>query len=70
MKEVTIEKCQYCGCGELLEWRVNDYCGTHVSAGALRNAALYAIVCRDCGSVVRLFCETPEKLYPKKERRE
>lgn len=33
-------------------------------------ASLYATVCRDCGSVVRTYCKNPEKLFPKKERRE
>lgn len=70
MKEVKIEKCQFCGGEQLIEGRVCSYGGTYVSTGGLRNANLFAVVCRDCGSVVRTFCKNPEKLYPKKERKE
>lgn len=70
MKEVKIEKCPYCGGKEFVDGNVASYGGTYISTGGFRNAALYAIVCRDCGSVVRSFCKTPEKLYSKKERRE
>ena len=70
MKEVIIEKCQYCGGEEFIEGRVASYGGAYVSSGGLCSAALFVVVCRNCGSVVRTFCKTPEKLYPKKERRE
>ena len=71
MKEVKIEKCPYCGGEEFIECNVSSMTGTVcVSKGIARyNAILFATVCRDCGSVVRLFCKTPENLYPKKERR-
>lgn len=70
MKEVKIEKCQFCGGEELIEGRIDSYGGAYVATGLLHGASLFALVCRDCGSVVRTFCKTPEKLYPKKERRE
>ena len=72
MKEVKIEKCPYCGGEEMIETVVGSYGGVALSpvSGGWRYATLFATVCRDCGSVVRLFCKTPEKLYPKKERRE
>ena len=70
MKEVKIEKCQYCGGDEFIEGQEASYGGVYVSTGGLRSQALYAIVCRNCGSVVRTFCKNPEKLYPKKDRRE
>ena len=69
MKDVKIEKCQYCGGEEFIEGRVSSYGGAYVSTGGFRGDALFAIVCRDCGSVVRIFCKKPENLYPKKERR-
>lgn len=69
MKEVKIEKCPYCGGEELVDCRVESYGGAYLSSGGFKNAALYATVCRDCGSVVRNYCKTPEKLYPRKERR-
>lgn len=70
MVEVKIDKCPYCGGEEFIDGLVASYGGAYVSTGGLRSAALHATVCRDCGSVVRTFCKTPEKLYPKKERRE
>ena len=70
MKEVKTEKCPYCGGQEFINGAVASYGGAYITTGGLRSAALSAVVCRDCGSIVRLFCKTPEKLYPKKERRE
>lgn len=69
MKEVKIEVCQYCGGKEFIEGRVASYGGAYISTGGLHGDGLFAIVCRDCGSVVRMFCKKPENLYPKKERR-
>lgn len=70
MKDVKIERCQYCGGEEFIEGRVAAYGGAYVSTGGFRNEALYAVICRNCGSVVRTFCKNPEKLCVKKERRE
>lgn len=69
MKEVIIDKCPYCGGEELKECRVEGYGGVYLGGGGMRGAALYALTCRDCGSVARLYCKDAEKLYPKKERR-
>ncbi len=72
MKEIDIEKCPFCGGEELIEARIASYGGaylTPVNKGGLRNAALFATVCRDCGSVVRAYCKEPEKLFHKKDRR-
>lgn len=68
MKEIIIEKCPFCGGEELIECRVSSYGGVYLERG-IHGAALYALTCRDCGSVVRTYCKDPEKLYPKKERR-
>ena len=70
MKEVKIEKCPYCGGEEFIEGSVSSYGGVVVATSIVRGEALFAIVCRNCGSVVRTYCKKPEKLYPKKERRE
>lgn len=72
MKEIKIDKCPYCGGEEFIETRVCSYGGAYLAPahkGGLRSVALYATVCRDCGSVARTYCNEPEKLYPKKERR-
>ncbi len=69
MKEIAVEKCPYCGGEELKECRVESYGGVYLSGGGMRGAALYALICRDCGRVESFYCKDPEKLYPKKERR-
>lgn len=68
MKEVVIEKCPYCESEELVECRVESYGASYLARGR-HYTQLYALVCRDCGSVVRSYCKEPEKLFPKKERR-
>lgn len=70
MKEVKIEKCPYCGGEEFIETSIGSYGSAVLFTSVTRNAILKTLVCRSCGSVVRLFTETPEKLYPKKDRRE
>ena len=70
MQDVKIEKCQYCGGEELIECVVDTTDRrVYASTGVLRRTALYAMVCSDCGSVVRMFCKTPEKIAPQKERK-
>ncbi len=69
MKEVKIEKCPFCGGEELVECRVASYGGVFLER-KVRDVSLYATVCRNCGSVVRSYIKDPEKLFPKKERRE
>lgn len=68
MKEIIIEKCPFCAGTELIECRLSSYGGVYVGRG-IRGAAIFSLVCRDCGSVVRNYCKDPEKLYPRKERR-
>lgn len=72
MQEVKTEKCPYCGGTELLDCRCESYGGLYVSYKARKcyhKAGLFALVCRDCGSVVRMYTKTPEKLFPSKDRR-
>lgn len=68
MQEVKIEKCPFCRGEELIECRVGAYGGVYLER-KMHAAALYAIMCRDCGTVVRSYCKEPEKLFSKKERR-
>lgn len=73
MKEIKIEKCPFCNGETMIETRVGSYGGVYITLakkGGMRSVALYATVCRDCGSVVRTYCKEPEKLFPKTERRE
>lgn len=69
MKEIKIEKCPLCGGEDFIECQVAAYGGVFVTTGGFRNEAVWATVCRNCGSLVRTFCKNPEKLYPKKERK-
>ena len=72
MKEVKIETCPYCGGTELLECSQDSYGGVYITYKAhkmYRSVRLYALVCRDCGSVIRSYCKKTEKLFPKKERK-
>lgn len=71
MKEIIIDKCPFCGSEELIEAAMSSYGGSYLIPinGGLRSTALFATVCRDCGSVVRTYCKDPEKLLPKKDRR-
>ena len=71
MKEVKIEKCPFCGGEELFECVENSTSEVYISYKANvigRDVRLYALMCRECGSVVRTYCKEPEKLFPKKER--
>ena len=74
MKEVKIEKCPFCGGEEMIETIFTSYGCVSLNpvskGGYWRSVAPFATVCRDCGSVVRIYCKNSEKLYPKKERRE
>ena len=71
MKEIKIKKCPFCGGEEMIETKICSYGGITISPiGSVHSAAVYATVSRDCGSVVRLYCKEPEKLFPKKERRD
>ena len=67
MEDVKIEKCQYCGGEEFIEGPITAY-GRDISVatGVFSRVRLFASICCDCGSVVRTFCKTPEKLCSKK----
>ena len=65
MTEVKIDKCPYCGGEEFFEGPLatSDRKVT-VATGIFSHVNLYASGCRNCGSVVRTFCKTPDKLPP------
>ncbi len=68
MKKIVIDKCPYCGGKELKEFPLGGYAS--LIGRGFSSSNLYALTCRDCGSVVRLYSKNLEKLYPKKERRQ
>ena len=68
MKEIKIEKCPFCGGIEFIDGRMSAYGGVHIENG-IHCSAVHALVCRDCGSIVRSYVSDAEKLLPKKERK-
>lgn len=68
MKEIKIEKCPFCGGTEFIDGRVGSYGGVYIEKG-MRTAAVHALVCRDCRSIVRAYVSDAERLLPKKERK-
>lgn len=68
MKEIKIEKCPFCGGSEFIDGRMGANGGVRIEKG-IHGASVHALVCRDCGSVVRSYVSDAEKLLPKKERK-
>lgn len=68
MKEIKIGKCPFCGGTEFINGNVCSYGGVYIRKG-MRGSAAHAVVCRDCGSIVREYVSDVEKLLPKKERK-
>lgn len=68
MKEIKIESCPFCGGREFIDGRMGSDGGVYVGKG-IHSSAVHAVVCRDCGSIVRSYVSDAERLLPKKERR-
>ncbi|MCM1438419.1 MAG: hypothetical protein NC131_04300 [Roseburia sp.] len=68
MKEIKIEQCPFCDGKEFINGRVGSYGGVQIEKG-IHSSAVYALVCRDCGSIVRSYVGDAERLLPKKERK-
>lgn len=68
MKEIKVEKCPFCGGAEFIDGEVGSYGGVYIRNG-MHSSYVYAVVCRDCGSIVRTYVSDAEKLLPKKERK-
>ena len=68
-KEVNVTKCPYCQGEELVKANLSAPYALSASINAWHAASVKAIVCRDCGSIVRMFVEDPEKMFKKKDRR-
>lgn len=69
MKEIKIEKCPFCGGSEMIEGRMGALGGVSIETKGMHASAVHALVCRDCGSIIRSYVSDAEKLLPKKERR-
>ncbi|MCM1296104.1 MAG: hypothetical protein NC311_11235 [Muribaculaceae bacterium] len=68
MKEIKIGQCPFCGGTEFIDGRLGSYGGVQLEKG-IHGSAVHALVCRDCGSIVRAYVSDAEKLLPKKDRK-
>lgn len=69
MTDRFVTYCPYCGGTEMIETCQSGYGAISSTQNAFCAAALYHVVCRNCGSVARSYVKNPEKLIKKKDRR-
>ncbi len=67
-KPIQINNCPFCGGTELIKGYQSGY-GAILGESSVCGGALYHIVCRNCGSVVRSYVDDPEKLLKRKNRK-
>ncbi len=65
-KECT---CPFCGGIELIESYQSAYGSVTAVSNRMGGVALYHLICRNCGSVVRSYVKEPEKLLRRKDRK-
>ena len=68
--EIKITECPFCHGTEFLEGKQEGHAQMNSCESWWYSTELYHVICRRCGSVVRSYVKNPEKLLPKKERRE
>lgn len=68
MTDKYVSRCPYCGGTDMIETYQSAYGATTVVGNVFRGADLYHVICKNCGSVVRSYVKTPEKLISKKKR--
>ncbi len=66
--QARYERCPYCGGTQMIECYQSGYAALVAVRNRLGGRALYHLVCRRCGAVVRSFVKEPEKLLKKKDR--
>lgn len=67
--EALVIKCPFCEGTEIIEAMQSGYGAISSVNSVMRGGAIYHLICRDCGTVVRSFIKDPEKLVKRKERR-
>ncbi len=67
--EIKDELCPYCNGTEFIEAKHSGYGALVSCESEWLGAALYHVICRRCGSVVRSYVKDPEKLLKKKNRK-
>ena len=63
-------KCPYCRGTDMIEGVQGGYGAVSEVNHGFRGEALHHIICRNCGTVIRSYVKDPEKMFPKKERKE
>ncbi len=67
-KDEFVPRCPYCGGTEMIETFQSAYGAVTSHEKKLSGMALYHTVCLKCGSVVRSYVKTPEKLLKRRDR--
>lgn len=62
MVEIKTEKCPYCNYSEIVEAHLSTYGGATIEKGKVKSAGIHVLVCKDCGSIVRMFITDTKKL--------
>lgn len=67
--KLEINKCPYCSETEIVDTEVFTWGGLSVGTSRKYNTPVHMWVCRNCGSVLHLYAENPEMMFPQKQRR-
>lgn len=68
-KMKDVEKCPYCGKEEFVEGVQGGYAAIAPATKVLtfKSAALYHVICLNCGAIVKSYVKDPKKLVTKKK---
>ena len=61
-EKVELKPCPFCGGTEFVEGYQGGYGALASKEGAWLGASLYHVICRDCGSILRVPAATDEDL--------
>ena len=62
-----VEKCPQCGSRRIGQGKLSGYANMSVVGKPLASTAVLADVCSDCGLIIQLRVQKPEKFAPKDE---
>ena len=63
-----LDRCPRCGGTEMIECYQTGYGAVVALSNRLGGRALFHVVCRRCGTVVRSYVKEPEKLLKRRDR--
>lgn len=64
-----IAECPLCESRNIIESKLIGYQYVYVSTGFLHHSSLISRVCLDCGNVVQIYAEKPEKLIKNEKKK-